>query len=217
MILRCYLILLSVVIVCNGQYGQINIGNIATAYLDASIDNLKPVFEQYASNSPGRYNSTKCFDQFKYFKAEVERSEIWALKVIDSWSKPPAGIASLNIQDLGNFDQCLAIEKDSQESHIGKWKAQYCLTPIQPIISDENIIIKTLNNDGNSSLNKDTLNFLPTIMLAICIPDTCSPDLWVAIVDKLLEPVLFKSGPYINMLCQVADKPPMDILDKIAV
>lgn len=217
MMLRCYCILLSVVTVCNGQFGTLDYGKVVTAYLDASIDNLKPVFDNYPHNITGRYNSTKCFDQLKYFKAEIEKSEMWALKAIDSWSKPPAGIASLNIQDLGNFDQCLVIENDSQEPHIGKWKAQYCLTPIVPIATDENIILKTLNHDDKNTINKEVLNFLPTIMMAVCIPDTCLPDLWSAVVDKLLEPVHFKSGPYINMLCQVAEKPPMDILDKIAV
>ncbi|XP_039494712.1 nose resistant to fluoxetine protein 6 isoform X1 [Drosophila santomea] len=37
--------------------------------------------------------------------------QIWALKMIDSWGTVPSGLLTGNVYDLGNFDECLSINK----------------------------------------------------------------------------------------------------------
>lgn len=49
-------------------------------------------------------------------------------KVIDAWGKLPSGMMSGNSYALGNFDQCLSIEKSV--TNAGTIKGQYCLTTV---------------------------------------------------------------------------------------
>ena len=46
----------------------------------------------------------------------------------DAWGKIPSGILMGNTYELGNYDQCIGIEYESQQS--GKIQGQYCLAGV---------------------------------------------------------------------------------------
>lgn len=47
--------------------------------------------------------------------------------MLDSWSKIQSGIASGNLVDLGNFDQCLGFSHDTKVEDVGVIQGQHCM------------------------------------------------------------------------------------------
>lgn len=193
----------------NGQF-QTDYASLITAYMDAGLDSMKPVFDSHANDTQvGTYNSTKCFEQLKFFKSAIEISDMWAIKAFDSWGKIPSGIFNGNIQNLGNFEQCLSVRNDDPVQ--GLWAGQYCLTPILPIKSDENLIVKLTKS-------KDVVNAMPPIRIALCIPDTCHPKVWEEVLRKSLEHAYFEPGEFMELYCQSdRNKPSMTGTEQIAL
>lgn len=133
---KCLVLFVAVLRFTDAGLMDMEPADLANAYIDAGIDNLKSVLDGHSNHTYGQFDSDKCFQQIKYFKAEAKAKQFWALKVIDSWSKIPSGLASGNIRDLGNFDQCLSIEQNSSDPVIGTFRGHFCVTPLT-LIMDE--------------------------------------------------------------------------------
>lgn len=61
----------------------------------------------------------------------------------DSWSKLQSGIFSRNVQDLGNYDQCIEFNHVTDSSIVENIQGKYCATIFhatqnKSIISDNN-------------------------------------------------------------------------------
>ncbi|KAF6036923.1 hypothetical protein EB796_004767 [Bugula neritina] len=57
--------------------------------------------------------SDTCFNQTLYVLESIVnggKEKTWALQLIDSWGKPGAGITQLNINWLGDFDECMGVK-----------------------------------------------------------------------------------------------------------
>lgn len=65
------------------------------------------------------------------FLSNFQLNFLLPFTAIDAWGKIPSGILYGNVYELGQFDECLSIEKliiDNQYTNV--LKGQYCLTQI---------------------------------------------------------------------------------------
>lgn len=76
--------------------------------------------------------------------------------MIDAWGKIPSGIMSGNSYALGNFDQCLSIEKYVTDA--GTVKGQYCLATVGIKLDRNEMILKNLFPGGlENMLSREAL------------------------------------------------------------
>lgn len=76
------------------------------------------------------------------------------ITVIDAWGKIPSGILYGNAYELGQFDECLTIEKPADDQDPNILKGQYCLTQLN-IGSDIGTSRVFDEINGNRQLNKE--------------------------------------------------------------
>lgn len=95
--------------------------------------------------------------------------------MLDSSSKIPSGILTGNVRDLGNFDECLAVEHTFLKGHfIGK----HCMAKINlPEIGG------IISPDGMATL---------PIQWSACVPDSCMASDLANVISRLEKKVNFK-------------------------
>ncbi|KPU80570.1 uncharacterized protein Dana_GF26962 [Drosophila ananassae] len=107
------------------------------------VENLKPLgvqFVDYLQNEilPG-WNKTEpreddldeCSTDLTAWRKGISSRQTWARKMIDSWGSIPSGIFTGDSYDLGNFDECLSIEKLVEENR--KISGKYCFLTISSL------------------------------------------------------------------------------------
>lgn len=86
----------------------------------------------------------------KYPRAQIHLN----IAVIDAWGKIPSGILYGNTYELGQFDECLAIEKPADNENPYILKGQYCLTQLS--IGGDSAPSQIFDEIGNNrQLKKD--------------------------------------------------------------
>ncbi|RZF38761.1 hypothetical protein LSTR_LSTR011985 [Laodelphax striatellus] len=94
-----------------------------------------------------------CVYDLKLFQKAYQKRETWALKMLDASTQLQSGFLQGNTVDLGNFDQCLAI--DNRKNNI---TGQHCFIYYEV--------------DGAGSL--PTVTDLQHVLSGICVPSSCS-------------------------------------------
>ncbi|KAH8268347.1 hypothetical protein KR026_005456, partial [Drosophila bipectinata] len=61
----------------------------------------------------------------------ISSQQTWALKMVDSWGSIPSGVFTGDSYDLGNFDECLSIDKLVEENR--KISGKYCFLTISSL------------------------------------------------------------------------------------
>ncbi|XP_001942708.2 regulator of hypoxia-inducible factor 1 [Acyrthosiphon pisum] len=120
-----------------------------------------------------------CKNHSQIYLRELEKLTIWALRMYDSSAKIPSGILNGNINQFGDFDQCLRV--NDENSGI---QGQYCLTYVEmtlPSNSNEKLkyIIDLMHSHSAfRSRLEDPGHRVPrfsTMNWAVCTPASCSP------------------------------------------
>ncbi|XP_050528916.1 nose resistant to fluoxetine protein 6-like [Daktulosphaira vitifoliae] len=134
----------------------------------------------YAIPPMALVNSTNvlCKKHSQIYLEELEKLTMWALKMYDSSAKVPSGILNGNINQFGDFDQCL--NANDQSSGI---QGQYCLAYVEMDAAGDNEKIKNIiklmhSHSAFRSRLEDPGHRVPrfsTINWAICTPASCSP------------------------------------------
>ncbi|XP_022672835.1 nose resistant to fluoxetine protein 6-like isoform X2 [Varroa destructor] len=116
-------------------------------------------------------------------------------QVMDAMGKPSSGLASGTIADLGNYDQCLAVEAPDGDQDID-FTGQYCTLYLNP----RNVpflkkIIYRFQENGEYVGRADPLKWLSQdlflgIRIGICIPSKCSGDE----IEYMIHTLLGKYG-----------------------
>ncbi|XP_026467559.1 O-acyltransferase like protein-like [Ctenocephalides felis] len=107
-----------------------NLGSIPEKWLQ-----ILPPFDPAASPTV----SAKCRSQSKKYLAALQNFEFWALKMHDASGKLSSGILNGNINQFGDFDQCLNIESetktgqyfDIKTAHEDAIRGKYCLAYLE--------------------------------------------------------------------------------------
>lgn len=64
-----------------------------------------------------------CNRHLAAYQNSLQRNELWARTMRDSWGKVPSGLFSGNYFDLGSFDQCINV---IHSSNVGEIAGQHC-------------------------------------------------------------------------------------------
>ncbi|PSN54851.1 hypothetical protein C0J52_12407 [Blattella germanica] len=143
-----------------------------------------------------RITNEICRKHSRIFVHQLKRYKLWALQMYDSSAKLPSGILKGNVNQFGDFDQCLAIETDESSNIEGK----YCLASVDIdatslIDNDTETLHKAVylakSYEFIKSTYRDPGQFAPrftTINWAVCVPASCSPeDVQQSLVDALQD------------------------------
>ncbi|CRK95963.1 CLUMA_CG009406, isoform A [Clunio marinus] len=119
--------------------------------------------------------NAQCRNDFQTFLIAMENLELWALKMHDATAKIPSGIFNGNMNQYGDYDQCLNTVSRS-ESFQGK----YCIAYLQPrsksgamrdllkLVQSHEFFKSNFNDCGHRTPRFSHINW------AVCIPSSCS-------------------------------------------
>lgn len=124
----------------------------------------------------GRYSHLIIFISYYVYTLFV----LVLLSFLDTSAKIPSGLMSLNLVDLGAFDQCLAIDKTVQDI---RYRGKYCIVKV-PMLTDlfnTNISGRSAASPANQTEDPESraMAILADgtgslgILLGWCIPDKC--------------------------------------------
>ncbi|KAK5645104.1 hypothetical protein RI129_006404 [Pyrocoelia pectoralis] len=152
-------------------------------------------------NIPDFNVSIECKAHISLLKEGLKNDEIWSYKMLDASSKLQSGILEGNTYDLGAFDECLAIDRRSEQGILGKYclaaisleKKNHSLTTVTNIKeklmmrSEQGILgkyclaaisLEKKNNSFTTATNiKEKLLILQLrqhFYSALCVPDACT-------------------------------------------
>ncbi|XP_011502852.1 PREDICTED: nose resistant to fluoxetine protein 6-like [Ceratosolen solmsi marchali] len=121
--------------------------------------------------------SQKCRRQAALFYEELKKFSLWALKMFDATAKMPSGLLNGNVNQLGDFDECLGVEGTQGI------RGQYCLAYLQLDVEDSRPDLQQLHRLMHShyafrSNISDPGHRVPrfgTVNWAVCAPSGCNP------------------------------------------
>ncbi|XP_054280087.1 nose resistant to fluoxetine protein 6-like [Macrosteles quadrilineatus] len=171
--------LLVAVLCLNGSLAQ----NSSTTYsrevpwkLSSMLLSMVPPF------APIHSNNTLCREHSKTYLQQLDNFEMWALKMFDANAKLPSGLLNGNINQLGDFDQCLRSQQPG-----GVIRGQYCLAYIEVklrpgmsqggmvsvlhnLVHSHNAFRSNLEDPGHRVPRFSSVNW------AVCVPASCPPE-----------------------------------------
>ncbi|XP_011304464.1 nose resistant to fluoxetine protein 6 isoform X2 [Fopius arisanus] len=142
--------------------------------VDNEVDQLfsiAPVFDPAAG-----VVSPECRKHSEIYNRELRKMSLWALKMFDATAKIPSGLLSGNINQLGDFDECLGLEGPEDI------RGQYCLAYLQLEIDHHRDDLKEIHRLVHShyafrSNITDPGHRVPrfsTVQWAVCTPSSCT-------------------------------------------
>ncbi|XP_068154689.1 nose resistant to fluoxetine protein 6-like [Drosophila tropicalis] len=137
----------------------------------------------------------ECLSDLSLLTQGVRTGSWWAIRLFDSWGSIPSGILKGNLKDLGNYDECLAIDHQVTSSHSVRGK--YCFAKIIHI--------------GKISGVPNFLN----VNTAVCFPSSCSGTHMDTMIRQLFKQLLnIEVSADLELVndasCKTADKEPYD-------
>ncbi|XP_016976451.1 nose resistant to fluoxetine protein 6-like [Drosophila rhopaloa] len=70
----------------------------------------------------------RCIEDMAALTAGLQKGQLWALKMMDSWGSTPSGMLTGNFYDLGNFDECIKIRTEVSQNRTIQGK--YCFRSV---------------------------------------------------------------------------------------
>ncbi|XP_017046351.2 O-acyltransferase like protein-like [Drosophila ficusphila] len=137
-----------------------------------------------------------CLSDLAAFMTGLQSGQYWALKMLDAWGSIPSGLLTGNMYDLGQFDECLAIKKDTSQGRTIQGK--YCF----------------LSVSAAAALGVQT-RMVGNFKTATCFPASCSASHMNAFVGQLVKQFLNTTFPSSVMSisessCQTSESEPWD-------
>ncbi|XP_001603690.2 O-acyltransferase like protein [Nasonia vitripennis] len=121
--------------------------------------------------------SPECKKHADLYKRELNKFTLWALKMYDATAKMPSGLLSGNVNQLGDYDECVGVEGSEG------LRGQYCLAYLQLEVDGSRPDLQHLHRLLHShyafrSNVSDPGHRVPrfgTVNWAVCAPSGCSP------------------------------------------
>ncbi|XP_034490672.1 nose resistant to fluoxetine protein 6-like [Drosophila innubila] len=151
---------------------------------------------------PGRAPTQQdmlCLAEVAQLNQGLKSGSIWALRMIDSWGRLPAGLLYGNLKDLGNFDECIRVNREvASTGHTLRGK--YCPAKL--------ISGKMLGPD------MPLVGFL-SIQTAVCFPASCTGQHIETLLRQLFQQLLsIEINSELQVIkednCQTAETEPWD-------
>ncbi|KAG7202798.1 hypothetical protein KM043_009961 [Ampulex compressa] len=160
--------------------------------------------------------SAKCKRHADIFHRELAKFSLWALKMYDATAKMPSGLLSGNVNQFGDFDECIGVEGSEGI------KGQYCLAYLQLDVEDTRPDLKHLHRLLHAhymlrSNQTDPGHRVPrfsSVQWAVCTPASCTPrDVQTSLQDTLsrytAETGLKISVQVEPQMCQIKETKPV--------
>ncbi|XP_029053165.1 O-acyltransferase like protein-like [Osmia bicornis bicornis] len=157
--------------------------------------------------------SPECKRDAAIFYQELTKFTLWALKMYDATAKIPSGLLNGNINQFGDFDECVEIQ--GSEGIQG----QYCLTYLQLSIDESRLDLKHLHRLLHShyafrSNISDPGHRVPRFNIVnwgVCTPASCSFKDVETSVREILTRYTSQTGLKVTVkvnkeMCQVKTK-----------
>ncbi|XP_069112157.1 LOW QUALITY PROTEIN: uncharacterized protein [Argopecten irradians] len=108
--------------------------------------------------------SATCSADIQVIISEAIGQRQWALRLIDSWAKPPSGIMDFNVLWHGSYDQCRSINSDAEAG--SPFKVQYCVSGVAADVFDHipflGMCLPVGCNEGDvRNITNSVLNMIP--------------------------------------------------------
>lgn len=123
----------------------------------------------------------ECQQHGKIFLRQLRGYKLWALQMLDSSAKIPSGLLRGNVNQLGDYDQCLGVlayvKVDERTIRI---QGKYCLATVDLHASHPDMRLPVNLMQGRTFIRasmRDPGHFIPkftTINWALCLPAACS-------------------------------------------
>ncbi|XP_072742660.1 uncharacterized protein [Anoplolepis gracilipes] len=123
----------------------------------------------------------ECQQHGKIFLRQLRGYKLWALQMLDSSAKIPSGLLRGNVNQLGDYDQCLGVlayvKVDERTIRI---QGKYCLATVDLQASHPDMRLPVNLMQGRAFIRAsmhDPGHFIPkftTINWALCLPAACS-------------------------------------------
>jgi hypothetical protein len=125
------------------------------------LDDFNKIYYDKKIFAQVTYNISKgCSSQLSNLAYGLLKREMWAIKILDAYGKPPAGILQGNVLWLGDYKECL----NTTNEVIG-WSSKYCaIQKSQPL-------------DGKQ------FDLTSLVKYGICMPKNCSNDDIISILN----------------------------------
>lgn len=172
--------------------------------------------------------SSTCRRHTRAFLEGLQNFDLWAMKMHDSTGKLTSGILNGNINQYGDFDQCLGVKSSDAESD--SVQGQYCLAYAQPVWSHKSKKLKEFfelvqshspfrnefNDPGHRVPRYNIINW------GICVPSSCKPQDVEYAVKEFLTNMTISTGVSFKVRvepqhCQIKQNLPWDQGTKLAV
>ncbi|KAH8399761.1 hypothetical protein KR215_002108 [Drosophila sulfurigaster] len=116
-----------------------------------------------------------CLSEVAQLSLALRSGQLWALRMIDSWGRLPAGMLYGNMKDLGNFEECIRV--NHALSTTGQTlRGKYCFA-------------KLLSGSMLGSGSSAALSLI-TIQTAVCFPASCTGDHMETLLRRLFQQLL---------------------------
>uniref|UniRef100_A0A1B6DSV6 Nose resistant-to-fluoxetine protein N-terminal domain-containing protein n=2 Tax=Clastoptera arizonana TaxID=38151 RepID=A0A1B6DSV6_9HEMI len=147
------------------------------------------VFNYYL---PGDEESNECRQHIQYLGQQIRNFELWAVKMYDSSAKLPSGILNGNINQFGDYYQCLSIH-DTTSGIKGKYCLANIYIHIEPNPANQklaDIIDRAQSYNAIRSTIDDGVGFMPSftpMSWGFCIPSSCDSNDLQLILEEMVN------------------------------
>ncbi|KAH8387903.1 hypothetical protein KR093_010286, partial [Drosophila rubida] len=130
-----------------------------------------------------------CLAEVAQLSQALRSGQLWALRMIDSWGRLPAGLLYGNFRDLGNFDECTRVNQVMATTGQ-TLRGKYCFANLFTVI-------------------------VSSVKVAVCFPAACTGEHMDTLLRQLFQQLLNieinANTQLVNdVTCQTAEKEPLD-------
>ncbi|XP_053977919.1 uncharacterized protein LOC128875916 [Hylaeus volcanicus] len=125
----------------------------------------------------------ECQQHGKIFLRQLRGYKLWALQMLDSSAKIPSGLLRGNVNQLGDFDECLGVMAHVKlNNNTLKVQGKYCLASVDLYASHPDMRLPVNMMQARAFIRgsmNDPGHFIPkftTMNWALCLPAACSAE-----------------------------------------
>lgn len=125
----------------------------------------------------------ECTQHAAYMVSAAQRGVTWALHMIDAATKIPDGILYGNIDQLGNYDQCVGVRVNDSTATFQGLYCRVVLFISSGVALPSHVVTLADSTRPRTSRLTTRAGYELVLRAAVCLPSTCSP----ADVQQLIE------------------------------
>ncbi|XP_040172754.1 nose resistant to fluoxetine protein 6-like [Anopheles arabiensis] len=149
---------------------SIDFGVIVNALQSANVTRQQPT-------------ETPCDRELLALVAGVQAKEFWAVKLLDSWGKWPAGIFAGNLYELGHYDECIDLRHDYGGSPaMDTLRGRYCFLTV-PLAG---LLPSKRPTPPTQRIMPGTSGGPLAAHLGVCIPAACSAEQFQQFLTRIV-------------------------------